>query len=420
MKNTIGVKLLLIGALSILLLIPTLMIMGLSSERENRSREVRHEISQKWGGAQVIGGPVLSIPYNSGILEDGTYTKVNHFLPKNLWIEGDIKSEIRKRGIFETVLYTADLKLKGSIEPGFKNMSENDVYWNEAKLSVGLSDIKGLKEIPEIKWNNQTIKLKSGEGDSYVFNTNAGRTIIANKNETYTFEVNLKLNGSEAIRFTPMAEETTVNLSANWPNPKFDGAFLPESHEISEDGFSATWKILGINRDYPQIWQNTYYNTHASEFGVELLQTVDIYQQTERSIKYAILFIVLSFLTYFMVEVLKKLKIHPIQYLLVGFAIVLFYLLLLTLSEHLNFGLAYTLASISIVGIISLYTGAILKQKTMGVLLGFILAALYVYLYTLLQLEDYALLIGSIGLFVILSTVMYLTRKIDWYKLSDQ
>jgi inner membrane protein len=230
----------------------------------------------------------------------------------------------------------------------------------------------------------------------------------------------VELDGSPQLQFLPLGRITNVELSSAWRDPSFCGAFLPDSHEISEDGFSAHWKVLDLNRSYPQRWQDTAYQTRASAFGVELMFPVDGYHKTSRTTKYAILFIALTFLSLFMTEILTRRRVHPVQYLLVGFALCVFYSLLLALMEHVGFGRAYLVSAAATVLLIGGYTRAVLGGWAMAALIGGIVTAIYAYLYVVLQLEDYALLMGSGGLFVALALVMYLTRRIDWYAVGHE
>lgn len=426
-KSSVGPKIIFIGILVFVLLVPTTMIQGLVKERKHTLQDAQKEVSAKWGLEQRMSGPILTIPYKTHIRDKyNRVIKTNfhnaHFLPDILNIKGDINPEIRSRGIFDVVLYTTDVNLSGTFSrPDFSkfDIPNQDIVWEEAFLSIGIPDLRGLKDQIKITWNEDKVALGSGFLKEQIFKSGLGAVMPNMKNaDFYAFSLDLKLNGSQEVSFLPLGQETNILLSSSWPNPSFNGAFLPIEHEITDEGFTARWKILDLNRNYPQAWNDRTYTINDSAFGLKLLMPVDSYQQTTRSIKYAALFIVLTFLTFFLVEILNKFKIHPLQYLLVGSAIILFYLLLLSLSEHINFDLSYLLASLGIIGMVSLYTGAILHKKIMAVLLLVVLTGLYIYLYVLLQLEDYALLLGSSGLFITLGTVMYLTRKINWYTLN--
>jgi inner membrane protein len=232
------------------------------------------------------------------------------------------------------------------------------------------------------------------------------------------FSFALKLNGSEQINLIPVGETNTVRITSPWPSPGFNGAFLPVAREVSKEGFSATWKVLHLNRNYPQFWENAQYKVTPSAFGLELILTADIYQKSTRLAKYAILFLTFTFAAFFFSEIINKRRIHPIQYILIGVAILIFYTLVLSLSEYIPFNLAYILSASSVTLLIAAYAKAIVSNGKFALTIAGILAILYCYLFIVLQLEDYALLLGSVGLLMILALVMYVTRKIDWYEVE--
>ena len=304
--------------------------------------------------------------------------------------------------------------------------------------------MRGINENISINFDSENFVFEPGVPINDVFNSGFNAEVLINKKANYKFSMQLDLNGSFALNFAPLGKTTTVNLTSSWNNPSFDGAFLPDTRTITEEGFSADWKILHLNRNYPQQWIGSanpinlfsetglepsrfdnkfdYYdessdlnNVNDYSFGVKLLLPVDAYQKSMRAIKYVIMTLVLTFVTFFFVEVFNKKKIHPVQYLLVGFAVCIFYLLLLSLSEHLAFGLAYLIASLATILLISFYSKTVFDNSKQSKVLGGILVLMYGFFYTLLQLQDYALLVGSIGLFAVLAIVMMLSRKIDWY-----
>ncbi len=422
-KNKLGLKLLIIGALILVLLIPSAMIMSLIREREMRRDEAIFEVSEKWGHEQTISGPIISIPYKRHLKDEkgnwNIYTYYIHFLPDELTIKSEIEPEIRYRGIFEVVLYNTILEINGnfsSIDLKKFNISQNDILWDEAFFSVGITHMKGIKESIQVKWNDSVLDVNPGIESSDILTSGFSTRInIKTENENNEFAFNINLNGSGKLNFTPLGKETFVEVISDWNNPSFTGEFLPESREVTSEGFSANWKILQLNRNYPQSWIGNKYYINSSAFGVELLLPVDEYQKNMRTVKYAIMFILLTFLSFFMMETLNRKKIHPFQYLLVGTALIIFYTLLLSISEHLSFVYAYLIASISTIALITAYTKSVLKDKKLTSIIAFILIILYCFLYVLLQLQDYALLLGSIGLFVILAVVMYISRKINWY-----
>jgi len=429
-KNQITIKGLVVTVLIVLLLIPTLFINILVEERQSRQKEAFTEISDKWAKAQTITGPVISIPYDDYFREsNGTVHKIKkyiHILPEELNITGNIIPEKRYRGIFETVVYTSDLELTGyfsDLNPSLPSIQTKDILFNEAFISIGITDLRGIENNVAIDFNSTRLSFNSGVETTDIFKSGINTKIhLENQdslNHTRNFSVKVKLRGSQYLYFTPVGKETILKIRSDWPTPSFDGAFLPDSREIQSTGFSANWKVLHLNRNYPQIWLDSSFSVDESAFGVMLYLPVDNYTKTDRSIKYAILFIAMTFMIFFFLELLNHNSIHPMQYILIGFALCIFYVLLLSISEQLYFNLAYLIASIMTIGLITWYSGSILKDRKLAYLVGGNLIILYGFIFVLLQLQDYALLIGSLGLFIILTIVMYFSRKIDWKGIKE-
>ena len=421
-KNSIILKLLIMGFLILVLLIPSKMTDSLIKERETTYDSATVEVGSKWGKMQTIAGPILSVPYNDTVLEKVKYV---HFLPEKLLINGEIIPERRNRGIYEVVVYNSKLKFEGVfIPPNFSglNLNEKDFIWEDAFLSIGITDLRGIQEKIELNWNKKKFLFSPGMESKDIIKSGVSVNVpldtTALKESNYKFTFDLNINGSSELNFMPLGKETDVEISSTWNNPGFDGAFLPDKREISTDGFTAVWKVLHLNRTYPQQWKGSFYKIYDSKFGVRLLFPVNEYQKIMRSSKYAILFILLTFLIFFFVEVINKKRIHPLKYLLVGLGLIIFYTLLLSLTEHINFKFAYLISSVSIILLITFYSKSFLS-KFLTFLTGIILTILYLFLYSLLQLQDYALLLGSIGLFVVLAIVMYFSRKIDYGNSDD-
>lgn len=426
-SQTITAKILFMSLLIIFLIIPSVMVGSLVKERKNRQREAKTEVSAKWGKEQELVGPILEIPYRVKVVtekndKEGKIQKEYSFVTNKEWInlenfdlKIDLNPEIRKRGIFEVILYRANLVGNGMLAPVMRKETNREILWDEAKILIGLSDLHGLKNHPKITWNDKIFEMEVSEKNNregailstQLPNLKAGGTL------SFAFDV----QGSEQIHFTPSAKTTNVEMNSDWTNPSFIGRHLPEKHNISEKGFSAHWELQNFG------------NSEGIEFlrphellengtGVKLLFPVDFYQKNERAVKYNILFIVLTFVAFFLLEILRKHRVHPIQYSLIGFAMILFYALLLSFSEHFSFFTAYAISAGSIMALISGYCLSVLKnKKSAGIILG-LLFGVYSYLYVLLQLQDYALLSGTIFLFLVLSIVMFLTRKIDWYEIK--
>jgi len=424
-RNSIALKLLAIAVLTVLLLIPTAFIAALIQDRANTQEEAIAEVSSKWGAEQTITGPLLTVPYKKFITKDeGGVEEVieyAHFLPDELNINGEVFPEVLTRDIYEVVVYNAKLKIDGRFSPlNFDNwdISAGNIIWADAFVSLGIPDMKGVGEAIALNWNGSNYEFNPGIKSNDVVESGVSIKVpVGNADNSFSLELNL--NGSQELNVIPLGRETNVGLTSNWASPSFRGVFLPDSREVTDDGFTADWKVLHLNRNYAQSWTgNAPSSVSQSVFGVELLIPVDQYQKSMRSIKYAIMLIALTFLIFFFVEVLNNRRIHPIQYILVGLALCIFYLLLLSISEHLNFNQAYIISSIATILLITTYAKSVFKSSRLTSLQGLILVILYGFMYVLIQLEDYALLIGSIGLFVVLAIVMYISRKIDWYEIG--
>lgn len=437
-KNSITIRLLSIGFLVLILLIPTSMIESLIREREYRRGDVIREVSSKWGGSQTITGPILTIPYIKYVKDqDKNLVKTKayaHFLPDDLNIKGDLTPEIRYRSIYEIIVYNTQLKVNGKFPtPDFNELGINDSYvlWDEAFVSLGIPDMKGIRDNINLKWNDNTYAFNPGIETNDVIGSgvstkiklmhqpeeNEGEIIDTTK-KNYAFAFDLNLNGSSYLNFIPVGKESNIDISSNWAHPSFSGASLPDDRDITKDGFTAHWKELHLNRNYPQQWLGNHHNVYDSAFGVDLLLPVDEYQKSTRSAKYAIMFISFTFLIFFFIEIRNKKRIHPIQFILVGLALTIFYALLVSLSEHIHFNNAYLISSAAIIVMIGSYSITIFKNGKLTALMSGVLILLYGFIFTILQLEDYALLMGSIGLFIVLAIIMYLSRKIDWYAIA--
>ncbi len=430
LKNSITIRLISIGILILLLLIPVSMVKDLIRERETRQQNAIDEVSSKWGNAQTVIGLVLTVPYNSytKVYEDNSskYKLVRsreyaHFLPNQLTIEGEILPEMRYRGIYEVVVYNAKLKLSGTFSnPDFEEwkIEEENIIWNDAFVSLGLSDLRGIQQNVSFMWNNQPHYFNPGlETNDVISNGITSRIPIQHTDSTYgdwNFSLNLDFNGSSSINFIPIGKSTNVSLKSEWKDPSFDGAFLPDQRDINKEGFSASWDVLHLNRPYPQSFRGATTGIYQSAFGVNLIVPVDEYQKSMRSAKYAAMFITLTFLIFFFVQILSKVRIHPIQYIIVGLALCVFYTLLIAFSEHMSFKISYLISSVSIIGIITAFAHSISKNRGVTKLIGLILLLLYLFIYSIIQMQDYSLLMGSIGLFIVLAIIMYLSRKIDW------
>jgi inner membrane protein len=420
--SSILVKMILIGGIILVLLIPALLIQDLIQERESLKTEAELDIQDKWGGSQVLTGPFLTVPYYMIVETEGRPVRKTAYLqilPETLSIKGRVEPQIRYRGIYKVVIYQVQLDLDGSFKDVRQSVADagiTGIQWDQARLHMGLSDLRGIDAALQIDWNGAPITADPGSGPGAPVSEGIQVPLdLTRSSGPSRFAMDISLRGSQAIWFTPVGKTTRVSIESEWPHPGFAGAFLPDERRVSESGFHAEWTILHYNRNYPQLWQDQQYDHGYSAFGVDLRLPVDAYQKTMRSVKYAILFLVLTFTLIFFVEILNKSRIHAAQYLMVGASLLTFYVLLLSLSEQIGFLYAYLAAATAIVIQITTFIHMIIRNRQITMITLMILVLLYTYLYVLLQLQDYALLIGSVGLFLILSVIMILSRKIDWY-----
>lgn len=422
-------KVITIGFLVLFLLIPMTMIEEIIRQRDYTGQNAISEVSQKWSGTQTIIGPYLSLNYasahvtnaegkNNLIGEEKTLT----LFPDELTITGDLTTELRRRGIYEVNVYQSVLNLKGAFsaeELKKKGIDMSRIRFNDATICLGIKDLRGINEQITIVLGDSTYSLEPGLDNENL--TSSGVSCLIDMSDLQSkvipYEINIKLKGSQSIYFIPIGKTTQVSLHSNWGTPSFDGNYLPKSHEITANEFTAHWQVLNLNRAYPQValdFKNRN-EIENSAFGVNLRVAVEQYQQATRAAKYAILIILLTFVVIFFVEILDKKRIHILQYLFIGLALCLFYTLLVSISEQTNFTLAYIIASILTIGLISLYIRGILKKKRPALIMGALLLGLYTYIYILIRLETLALLAGSLGLFIILALLMYFSKKIDWF-----
>ena len=432
MRTSALARLIVMGILMVCLMVPLLMVQGVVSERASRRDAAVGEVSGIWGGVQTLGGPVLTVPYRYTRTDQaGKTTSIvarAYVLPDVLNVDGTVEPEVRRRSLFEVVVYRSHLTVSGRF--GRLALAEirpapEQILWDEATLSVGVTDPRGITRRVMSTWNGREQAFVPGVPDVGLFASGVHTAVpgLAASAGEAAFTLEIDLNGSRQLRFLPGGSETSVTLTSRWPHPSFAGALLPEARRSDASGFSATWRAPYFGRGYPPQWtsesrgEQLKTQAEASAFGVTLVSPVDIYQQAERAVKYAALFIVMTFVIAFLWEVARGALLHPIQYLFVGFAMCVFYLLLLSLSEHVGFDLAYVSAATATVGLLAWYWGRVVGGRWPGLLMGGALTALYGVLYLLLRLEDYALLAGSIGLFAMLAAVMYFTRRVNWYEL---
>src|SRR2546423_1629652 len=436
------IKLIGVGILILLLLIPLGMISGVLSDRLSRRNEAVADITSSWGKQQCVIGPVLGVPYQykfktvkevaspDGKLEkrevEETAVAIAYFLPELLNVTGDAETQMLHRGIYEAAVFRAQVKLSGRFAPpdfGALKIDIKNVQWKDAFVTIAINDLRGTRQGLVLDWGGTKRPLLPG---SQVPGYTTGATAMLGDGKPIgapvEFSIPIDFNGSEGIYFAPFGVQNEATLKSNWPDPAFRGAFLPAERNVRPDGFDAQWKVSYYGRDYPQSWTsrtgNERFTTQAvsqSMFGAQFLSILDAYRFVERSIKYGVLFLVLVFTTFFLFEMTARQKIHPFQYLMVGAALCLFYLLLLSISEFIGFGLAYLIAAAASTILITWYCRFFLGGGVRTLMIGAGLAGVYTFLYITLRQQDYALLMGAIALFIVLAVVMYVTRKVDWY-----
>lgn len=431
-----------VAVLILLLLIPLNMVRSVLHERLGRRNEAVTRITSSWGNEQKLVGPALIVPYRftvkawrERISLEGKIEKVEvtdqvtanaYFLPTALNVSGDIKPMQLRYGIYPAVVYTGKLEFAGQFaRPDFAKLriKADEVLWEDALVTFAIPDLRGVKETLNLQWGGKTCPLLPGSKltgfPSGVF---AGVGGLPDGEGAIPFRLDLSLNGSGGLSFAPLGAQTTVKLTSPWPDPSFFGTFLPAERKLTRDGFEATWQVSYYGRNFPQHWTSqtaesglTPANTEASLFGVNFLSGIDAYRNTERAIKYGVLFIVLIFAAFFLFELLAALRIHPFQYAVVGAALCLFYLGLLSLSEFIPFGTAYLMSAGATTLLICFHSAKMLKSGGRTFIVAALLAGIYGFLYVALQLQDYALLLGTGGLFAVLAVVVWLTRNVDWY-----
>ena len=425
----------------VLLLFPISHINGLINERQKLQASVIADIAQRSSRSQIIAGPIIIQPYvktekvwrrnkNSGDkYEEDVKTRGEIvILPDNLELKSKLTNETRRRGIYTAQLYHADTEIKGHIKVakdfGLSNIEQYEFF--DAFVIVSTSDMRGFESTVNLSIADQRYEFMPGTGHQ-AFSEGIHAMLPAfdiSKNKTYDFEIAFTLQGTEKLAFIPIGKESTLHMQSDWPHPSFQGNYLPVEYNINNEGFSAKWRASYFSTNLGNVVNGCVKvgNCNALEkksFRVDLFSPVNVYVKSHRAIKYALLFIVLTFTSFFLFELLKSLKVHPVQYILVGVALALFYLLLMSLAEHFAFAFAYLVASITCVSLISFYMGHTLGSFKRALGFGLALGLLYGMLYGLLSSEDYSMLLGTILIFSILSVFMALTRKLDWYEIGN-
>jgi inner membrane protein len=433
-------KVLMLVVLILLLLIPLSMIRGLVNERGMTAASAESDIMEAWGKQLMEAGPIITIP---GIKTEEVRTKTEKegekveiiktpftlmVSPKKLDIDAVFRTEVRKRGIFSVPLFSGTLVLSGSFDPSMavsELLPNEEIFLNQAELIIALSSQKGIRKINKSDWDNGELFFQPGNRGynlfTYGYRQSGGGIYAALpnfENKETSFNISIEIQGGQLIRVLPMGQDTHVRISSDWGSPSFQGAFLPGESDITDTEFSAQWDISYLSRDIPLFLKDYHtgeYDYASSLFGVNFFRTIDTYALNTRAVKYAILFLIVPFLTLFLLEIFTKKRIHPVPYLLSGIGNAVFYLLLLSLSEQIPFYTAYLVAALAVTAMMTLYSRSLLPSWHRSWYMGLVVTISYVLLYAVLNAESYALLIGSVGTFVIIALVMFLTRKLDWY-----
>lgn len=465
-SNSTVLKLFVIFFLSLILLIPLSLISDLIEERKNREQEVSGGIALNWGKEQVISSPVLAIPYRETIPLSAEKAEKSNLreelkwifvLPKTSNITTDITPQHLSRGIYNAVVYNSNITLDGSFDKISLEKLEipnEQIDWKGSKLIFGIKDFKGLGKRPSLNWDGNELTFDPDFNNLKLFTQNLVCPVPLDPQKTDNrFKIKLNLKGSKSLNFLPLGDQTNIQAKGNWANPSFTGAFLPGKRNTETSNFSASWEIPSFSRKLPQQWtgdarsifqfDNNLENgnegneqkpaqavsttiasannllDNADMITINFLPDINNYQKTTRVAKYGILVIILTFTSLLFTEVIKKKRIHIIQYILIGAAMVLFYTLLLALSEHIGFNLAYLTASVATVMLIGSFIKSITKDQKSALLLSSILALFYLFIYILMQLRDYSLIAGTIGIFIILAILMRVSTKINWYQFDN-
>lgn len=410
-------KMIMVGLLTLVLLIPLFFVQDLISERSQRQKEVVSETTAKWGESVYFYGPVLKIPYK----DPNTLKYENaYFFPEEL--RNNSHTEIKtplQRSIYKSNVFTAKMQFSGRYSaPDFskKNIPAENVLWNKAAVVIRSTNLKSVNDQVKIRFGDVSHTFEpihNSQANDSVESLETG-FIDYNQIKGRGFTMQIIYNGSSRISMVPIGKTTSARMTSNWGSPNFNGNFIPTDKKITDKGFDANWKILHFNRPFAQENFEILPNLNKYAFAVDFITPVDEYQQNERAAKYGFLVIGLTFLIFFLIQSISKINIHIFQYSMIGIALVMFYTLLISITEHSSFTLAYLIATSSIVAMISLYSLSILKQRKFPMFIAIALSVLYAFIFVIIQLEDYALLVGSIGLFFILASVMYFSRKIEW------
>lgn len=433
MNRPLLLKTLTIVVLTLLILIPLGLIRDTVQDRQMYRQDAVASIAASYARSQTVSGPILVVPYKIRLDEltgqdaAGKKTYSNRteerqylFFPKDLHMQGRLLPGERYRGLHKVHVYELQSHARGSIEfalPSPDKLAADQISLQAPYLAISISDVRGLVGSPTFKIDATPLPLEQGAGSfgsGMHVNLPAG---ALNNSGKIDFSLDLTLAGTENLAITPVADNNRIELASSWPHPQFGGSFLPRTREISDQGFHAVWEISSLASSAQRILRSGSDDKNVVEnLQIQLAEPVNIYAQVDRATKYGLLFVLLTFVGFFIFETIKRLPIHPIQYLLVGLGLAIFFLLLVSLSEHIAFWIAYLIASAACISLLGFYLSQVLRSAVRALGFSAMLTMLYGTLYGLLVSEDNALLLGSLMLFAILAIIMTVSRKIDWYQ----
>ena len=429
LQNSVTMKVFMIFVLVIILMVPNSMIKNLIGERSHRKTTVEREVANSFGRPLEVTVPILTVPYTEEYIdsEDKVFTKsgILNFSPQSSRVNSDVASSIRKRSIFDVVVYNNTIAIDQTFDFSRVDIdAKYNIDWKNAYFRFGISDPNSISEDIDISLNNQ--KLTTQGIERYYSKNVSGNTSFVtttpfevNHKIPFTLETKAKLKGTKSVMLHPIGEKYDVKMTSSWPHPSFTGSKLPTNYDITEAGFESQWRLNKYAHNVPKVWEKNDIPLHTSAFGVKLIQPLDEYGKNRRMAKYALLIISLTFSIFFLFEILQKSRIHPIQYILVGAALTVFFLLLLSISEQIGFNIAYLISSLATTGLIVSYTSVIFKNRTSTMILTGLLLGLFAYLFVILQMQDLALLAGALALFAVLTALMTVSRKVNWYSLGN-
>jgi inner membrane protein len=425
----LAAKMLVIGLIILGLMIPLSLLRGLIVERSQMRSQAIDTVAKGWGGSLTVGGAMLRVPFDiERKSNDGSIAVESHqlyVLPDDLSIQATLEHMTTRRvGIYGVPVYLVRIKMTGTFK-----MAEvlaaaatgqypfATYHWKDGSVRLPISDVRGIREFIGATVAQQPLAFGPALAEGFPAVESKIDLSRFFQEGTLPFSVEMVLAGSQSVAFLPDAARTQAGLQAAWPDPQFQGAFLPARYAIDAHGFTAQWQVLALNRSFAQNWIDCQVDAHtmaSAAYGVNLFQSVDVYQRSERAVKYALLFIALTFLSFFAWESLGRLSIHAMHYLFIGLALSAFYLLLIALSEHLPFWMSFWLGAVALITLLGSYVAGAMDSIRLGAIISAVMTLVYGLLYMLVLSENYALLIGAIALFAVLATIMLATRKLRW------